>query len=141
MATVIRLTRNGKKHNAVYRVVAADSRAPRDGKFLEQVGFYDPNPAEPVIRFESLNVIEWLKKGAQPSDTVRSLLKYSGVWEMWLAARKGEDVSAWELKPKAFAPSKKKLGPKAKARLEAEKAPAEEAPAAEAAPAEEASEA
>jgi small subunit ribosomal protein S16 len=127
LATVIRLTRHGKAHHPIYRVVVADSRKPRDGKFLEEVGFYDPNKETPEVRFEAQPVVSWLMKGAQPSDTVRSLLKTSGVWEMFQAAKKGDDVSNFELKPRAFKAKKKKLGPKAKARLEAENAPAEEA--------------
>lgn len=127
MATVIRLTRKGRTHTALYRVVVADSRVARDGKFLEEVGFYNPNKEVPEVSFNNESVVEWLSKGAQPSDTIKSLLKLAGVWDMWIAKKKGEDVSNFVVTPKEFKGKKKTLGPKAKARLEAENAPKEEA--------------
>ena len=75
MAVRMRLTRVGSKKNPIYRVVVADSRSPRDGKFLEIVGRYDPQPNPSVIEFDEDKVREWLGKGAQPSDTVARLLK------------------------------------------------------------------
>lgn len=79
MATKIRLKRMGAKRNPFYRVVVADSRAPRDGRFIEEIGTYNPNinPAEINIDVEKAE--KWLSTGAQPSDTVRSLLKKIGV--------------------------------------------------------------
>ena len=154
MSVRIRLTRKGRTHQPVYRVVVADQRKPRDGKFLEQVGFFDPTHRPHDIRFDAQAVIKWLSKGAQPSERVWKLLAQAGVDKMWEAAKAGEDVSNFELVPVPAAPKTKKLGPKAKARLEAEQkakeeaeaaakaaaeAPAEEA-AAEEAPAEEAAE-
>ena len=126
MATRIRLTRKGRKRNPIYRVVVADSRAPRDGKFLEMVGFYDPNQNPAIIRFESDAIIDWLKKGAQPSDTVKSLLKRDGIWAKYDLIRKGEDVSSFEATKKELRNSPKKPTPKAIARAQA----AEEAAAA-----------
>ncbi len=126
MATRIRLTRKGRKRNPIYRVVVADSRAPRDGKFLEMVGFYDPNQNPAIIRFESDAIIDWLKKGAQPSDTVKSLLKRDGIWAKYDLIRKGEDVSSFEATKKELLNSPKKPTPKATARAQA----AEEAAAA-----------
>lgn len=78
MAVVIRLTRKGAKKNPFYRIVVADSRAPRDGKFLEVIGTYDPlkDPIEVVIKRDRLK--DWLDKGARPSNTVASLLKREG---------------------------------------------------------------
>ena len=75
----IRLRRMGMKKAPFYRVVVADSRYPRDGRFIEEIGYYNPatNPAEVKIDAEKAN--EWLKKGAQPTDTVKSLLKKSGI--------------------------------------------------------------
>jgi small subunit ribosomal protein S16 len=108
-------------------MVVADSRAPRDGKFLEQVGFYNPHGEQPEIRVDLEPALRWLGEGAQPSDTVKSLLKHSGVWALWSKKRAGEDISGMEPTPVPFKASKKKLGPKAQARLEAENAPAEEA--------------
>ena len=75
----IRLTRTGKTHSACYRIVVADQRSPRDGRFIEEIGHYNPRrePVEIVINEEKAKV--WLKNGAQPTDTVRALLKKAGV--------------------------------------------------------------
>ena len=75
MSVRIRLKRVGAKKAPVYRAVVADSRSPRDGRFIEEIGYYNPvtDPAEIRIDMEKAN--EWIKKGAQPSDTVRALLK------------------------------------------------------------------
>jgi small subunit ribosomal protein S16 len=77
MAVKVRLARMGRKKKPFYRIVVADSHAPRDGKFLEVVGTYDPlkNPAEVVVKHEILQ--QWLDKGAIPTDTVKSLLAKS----------------------------------------------------------------
>lgn len=79
MAVKLRLKRMGKKKSPFYRVVAADSRSPRDGAFIEVVGTYNPvmNPAE--VKIDEELAIKWLQNGAQPTDTVRSLLKQTGV--------------------------------------------------------------
>ena len=75
----IRLKRTGKKKDPSYRVVVADERMPRDGRFIEEIGFYNPmtNPAE--IKIDAEKAQKWIKNGAQPSDTVRALLKKSGI--------------------------------------------------------------
>ena len=75
MSVRIRLKRIGAKKAPVYRIVVADSRAPRDGRFIEEIGYYNPiaNPAELRVDLEKAN--DWIRKGAQPSDTVRGLLK------------------------------------------------------------------
>ena len=79
MATKIRLRRMGAKKKPFYRIVVADSRAPRDGRSIEEIGYYNPNvnPAEIKVDVEAAK--KWLASGAQPSDTVRSLLKKAGV--------------------------------------------------------------
>ncbi len=79
MAVRIRLKRMGAKKAPFYRIVVADSRSPRDGRFIEQVGYYDPtkNPIDLKINEEVAN--KWLSNGAQPSDTVKRLLKQAGV--------------------------------------------------------------
>ncbi len=79
MAVKIRLRRMGAKKAPFYRVVVADSRYPRDGRFIEEVGTYDPmtNPAE--IKIDKEKVEKWLQTGAQPTDSVKSLLKKSGI--------------------------------------------------------------
>ena len=80
MSVSIRLTRIGAKKKPFYRIVAADSESPRDGKFLEILGTYDPHqdPAEVKVKSDALT--KWLEKGAQPSDTVMSLLKANDLW-------------------------------------------------------------
>lgn len=79
MATKIRLKRMGAKKKPFYRVVVADSRAPRDGRFIEEIGTYNPNVNPAEVRIDVEKAEKWLKVGAQPSDTVRSLLKKAGV--------------------------------------------------------------
>jgi small subunit ribosomal protein S16 len=79
MAARIRLTRVGSKKNPVYRVVVADSRSPRDGKFIEIVGRYNPQTDPSTIDFDEEKVKEWLAKGATPSNTVARLLKKANV--------------------------------------------------------------
>lgn len=79
MAVKIRLKRIGAKKNPFYRVVVADSRYPRDGRFIEEIGTYNPlqNPAE--IKIDGEKAAAWIKNGAQPTDTVKSLLKTAGI--------------------------------------------------------------
>ncbi len=79
MPTKIRLQRHGKKRFAYYHVVIADSRAPRDGKFIEKLGTYNPNTNPASIDIDFDKTLDWIKKGAQPTDTVRALLSYKGV--------------------------------------------------------------
>lgn len=75
MAVKIRLRRMGAKKAPFYRVVVADSRYPRNGRFIEEVGYYDPTKSPSVINIDADKVKKWLDSGAQPTDTVRSLLK------------------------------------------------------------------
>jgi small subunit ribosomal protein S16 len=75
MAVRMRLTRVGSKKNPIYRVVVADQRSPRDGRFIEIVGRYNPQPDPSIIELDEAKVKEWLGKGAQPSDAVARLLK------------------------------------------------------------------
>ena len=79
MATRIRLTRIGSKKNPIYRVVVADARSPRDGRFIEIVGHYNPQTDPSTIEFDEDKVRDWMAKGAQPSDPVRRLLKAKGI--------------------------------------------------------------
>jgi small subunit ribosomal protein S16 len=79
MAVKLRLTRIGSKKNPIYRVVAADSRSPRDGKFLEIVGRYNPQTNPSLIELDETKVKDWLGKGAQPSEAVARLLKVKGI--------------------------------------------------------------
>ncbi len=79
MAVHMRLTRVGSKKNPIFRVVVADSRSPRDGKFLEIVGRYNPQTDPSTVEFDEDRVKEWLAKGAQPSNTVARLLKTQNI--------------------------------------------------------------
>lgn len=81
MSVKIRLKRMGAKKAPFYRVVVADSRSPRDGKFIEEIGYYNPITEPAEIKIDAEKAKKWLSTGAQPSDTVRSLLKRSGIIE------------------------------------------------------------
>ena len=138
MATKIRLQRHGRKNYAFYPIVIADSRAPRDGKFIERIGSYNPNtnPATITLNFE--RALYWVNVGAQPTDTVRSILSNEGVLLMkhlqggvkkgaFDEAEAQKRFDAWKAKKqqavdnlKTTMASKKELA--AKERLEAEKA-------------------
>jgi small subunit ribosomal protein S16 len=79
MAVKIRLARHGAKKAPFYRIVVADSRSPRDGKFIDRIGTYNPRTQPSDIQVDTEKAKEWLEKGAQPTDQVRQLLKVSGV--------------------------------------------------------------
>ena len=79
MAVKIRLTRMGAKKNPFYRIVVADSRSPRDGRFIEILGNYDSTKEPAVINVDEEKAIDWMSKGAQPTDTVRSLFSKKGI--------------------------------------------------------------
>ncbi len=81
MATKIRLKRVGAKKKPAYRVVIADSRSPRDGRFIEEIGYYQPVADPVVIKIDEERALYWMARGAQASDTVRALLKKTGIWE------------------------------------------------------------
>lgn len=90
MSVKIRMRRMGSKRKPFYRIVVADSRMPRDGRFIEEVGYYNPltNPDE--VKLEEDKIFEWLEKGAQPSDTVRSLLSKAGLMTIYHDAKYGK---------------------------------------------------
>lgn len=90
MSVKIRMRRMGSKRKHFYRIVVADSRMPRDGRFIEEVGYYNPltNPDE--VKLEEDKIFEWLEKGAQPSDTVRSLLSKAGLMTRYHDAKYGK---------------------------------------------------
>ncbi len=81
MAVKIRLKRMGAKKTPFYRIVVADSRAPRDGRFIEEVGYYNPLTEPKTIKVDNEKVEKWLKNGAKPTETVERLFKDSGVYE------------------------------------------------------------
>ena len=79
MAVRIRLSRGGSKKRPFYRVVAADQRAPRDGRFIEEIGTYDPLKTPADVKIDADKAKQWIANGAQPTDTVKDILKKSGV--------------------------------------------------------------
>jgi small subunit ribosomal protein S16 len=116
VAVKLRLMRMGKKKQPTYRVVAADSRSPRNGRFIEIVGVYDPRPDPSAIRIDNDKAVDWLRKGAQPTESVRKLLEISGAWETY----SGTPSTRTAPVPKASATAKPAT---------AKPAPAEPAPA------------
>lgn len=88
MAVKLRLKRMGSKKKPFYRIVAADSRSPRDGRFIETVGTYNPicEPAE--VKIDEEKAIKWLNNGAQPTDTVKNLLTKKGIWAKYKNTKK-----------------------------------------------------
>lgn len=90
----IRLKRTGKKKQPTYRIVVADSRMPRDGRFIESLGFYNPRSEPSTIEIDSERALHWLSVGAQPSGQVRNLLKINGTWEQFVASRAKKTAEA-----------------------------------------------
>ena len=126
MAVKLRLKRMGKKKQPIYKVVAADSRSPRDGKFIEAIGLYNPKSDPATVEIKEDRALYWLKVGAQPTDTVKNLLTHQGIMLKRELAKKGvsEDQMAikldeWKkLKEANLAASLKKKSEKAKAKKE-----------------------
>lgn len=138
MPVRIRLARHGKKGFAFYHIVAADSRAPRDGRYIERLGVYNPNTHPATVELNFDKALDWLQKGAQPSDTCRSILSDKGVmmkkhllegvakkaftlevaeqkFESWMKEKEAKIASAKEqLKSKKEADKKKRLEAEAK---------------------------
>ena len=79
MAVKIRLRRMGAKKAAFYRIIVADSRSPRDGKCIEEIGYFDPMKEPAVVKIDAAKAAQWIKNGAQPTDTVKTLLKQNGI--------------------------------------------------------------
>lgn len=88
MSVKIRLNRQGAKKNPFYRIVVADSRAPRDGRFIEILGKYDPSQTPAVVKVDEEKVLDWMSKGAQPTDTVKSLLSQQGIIAKFAESKK-----------------------------------------------------
>ena len=104
MSVRLRLRRLGRKKKPFYRIVAADQRSPRDGRFIEVLGYYNPLEVPHKIELKEDRVLYWLDKGAQPSDTVRSLLRQKGIWLKLDLRKRGveqdkieEEFKKWEL--------------------------------------------
>jgi small subunit ribosomal protein S16 len=79
VAVKIRLKRGGTKNKPHWRIVVADSRSPRDGRFIENIGYYDPKTNPATVQFQENKLKQWIEKGAKPSETVRSLMKQKGL--------------------------------------------------------------
>jgi len=125
VAVKLRLMRMGKKKQPTYRVVAADARSPRDGRFIEIVGTYQPRQDPSVIDIDNDKAVAWLQKGAQPTERVAKLLKISGAWETFTGAPVEVPPTPEPTPNKGYTPPSP---PKPKAEPAAEAA-AEEAPA------------
>jgi small subunit ribosomal protein S16 len=143
LAVKLRLRRMGKKKQPIYKMVASDSRSPRDGKFLEAVGFYNPLTKPHTLELKEDRILYWLNVGAQPTHTVKSLLRQQGITLKKELISKGFDeekikteLENWQKMKEAGSKKRteKKLSKKAKAKQEAEasadavekQAPAEE---------------
>ncbi|MEQ8926917.1 MAG: 30S ribosomal protein S16 [Fulvivirga sp.] len=136
MAVKIRLARRGRKKQAMYDVVVADARSPRDGKFIEKIGRYNPNTDPAFIELDEEKAFDWVMKGAQPTDTVRAMLSYRGLMlkkHLQIGVNKGaitqeeadKKFEAWLAEKDSKIQAKrdqiaKDTDSKAKARLEAE---------------------
>jgi small subunit ribosomal protein S16 len=126
MSTRIRLRRMGSKGRPFYRVVVADQRSPRDGRFIENIGRYHPLNDPSVIEIDQDRALHWLRVGAQPSDQVRNLMQKVGIWDAFVAERPKAAVAT----PKPERQAKEKLSKKAQAKA-AEASQAAAAPPAE----------
>ncbi|RUT73502.1 30S ribosomal protein S16 [Ancylomarina longa] len=136
MPVKIRLARHGRKRNAFYHIVVADSRSPRDGKYIERIGSYNPNTNPATINLDFDKALTWLGNGAQPTDTARAILSYEGVMmkkHLLEGVKKGafdeaaaeEKYEAWKKEKEAKINAKKdglskSADEAAKARFEAE---------------------
>ncbi len=87
MAVKLRLMRMGKKKQPTYRVVAADERSPRDGRFIETIGTYEPRLEPSRVNVDNEKAVAWLRKGAQPTEPVQKLLEISGAWEQYTSGK------------------------------------------------------
>jgi small subunit ribosomal protein S16 len=117
MSTRIRLRRMGAKGRPFYRVVVADQRAPRDGRFIENIGRYQPLNDPSLIEIDPERALHWLRVGAQPSNQVRNLMEKVGIWETFVSERPKAAAMAGPAKPERLA--KEKLSKKAQAKAAA----------------------
>jgi len=129
------MRREGKKKHPIYKLVAADSRSPRNGGYLEALGQYDPHSNPITLKLKEQRIEHWLRKGAQPTDTVRSLLRRNGFWLQWTLTRQGKDeatvksvMERWQMlqtdKPKREADRKLRRAERKKKAAAAAEAPA-----------------
>lgn len=151
MAVKIRLKKMGSKKRPFYRLIAADSRSPRDGRFIETLGYYNPMADPPEIQIDDDKVYKWLDQGAKPTGNATNILKQKGILERWRLLKQGVAIAELDAKieerrakqPKPIPKPAKKLSKKAAAKAkeeieseaagvsETEKEAAEEKPAAD----------
>ena len=127
MATRIRLRRMGSKGRPFYRVVVADQRSPRDGRFIENIGKYHPLSDPSLIEIDEDRALYWLRVGAQPSNQVRNLMSKLGIWETFVKERPSALVG---VKTKTERPAKEKLSKKAQGKAAESAKPAAAPPSA-----------
>lgn len=131
MAVKLRLMRVGKTKQPTYRVVAADARSPRDGRFIEIVGTYQPRHDPSTILIDDEKALKWLREGAQPTETVEKLLKINGTWEQFKPGT--SDIPRTKPLPKKAAPVAEAQVAEVQAAAEAPEPTAPEAPETESA--------
>lgn len=131
MTVKLRLMRMGKKKQPTYRVVVADSRSPRNGRFIEALGTYAPRMEPSAIEIDNDRALDWLTKGAQPTETVHKLLVISGAWEQFESTRPPKKAPAPRVRPGHDGASAKKASAAkgAAKKALAKKAPPKKAPA------------
>ena len=131
MATRIRLRRMGAKKRPYYRVVVADQRSPRDGRFIENIGKYHPLEEPSLIEIDEERALHWLRTGAQPSEQVQNLMNKVGIWEKFAAERpSAAKVNSKDKKTRGGKPEVARGSKKAQAKAAESAAPAAEPPAA-----------
>ena len=123
MAVKLRLKRMGKKKQPTYRIVVADSRSPRDGRFIEAIGTYAPRADPSLIEVDNAKAIAWLVKGAKASETVRKILEISGAWGEFAALRPAKPAKPARKKSEAAKKRAAARKPAKKAAKKAEKKP------------------
>ena len=126
MAVKLRLRRMGKKKQPIYKVVAADTRSPRDGKFLEAVGLYNPLTNPHTIEIKEDRVLYWLDNGAQPTNTVKSLLRQKGITLKRELVKKGHDAEKVETEMENWKKLKEASSKKKSTKKKSKKQAAEE---------------
>lgn len=127
MSVKIRLRRMGAKKRPIYRLVAIDSRRARGGRFIDHLGHYNPLEKPATVTIDETKVFQWLKDGAEPSDTVKSLFAHIGLNEKWELVRQGKDAGSVEIKTFITERKKKRKKTKAAVTAEAEAGSSEEA--------------
>ena len=118
MSVKLRFRRMGRRKMPVYGLVATDSRSPRDGRFIEDLGRYEPVSEPAVVKLDAERIVYWLGQGAQPSDTVRNLLQKEGILLRWALTRRGEEAEAIEQEVAAFRERRSEAQPTTKTRAE-----------------------